>query len=118
MTTMQSGALATVQHEEPSAIMHKHHHDVNTCSHFGHIYASALVVRCPHLERIDVTTATWMDHDAGDPIELYREIISYGPFDQQEEIMQWSGWAFERAVRVAQITAPHPNSLRIVPGSL
>jgi len=109
---MQSGALATVQHEEPSAIMHNQHHEVNTCSHFGHIYAAALVIRCPHLERIDVRTSTWMDNDIGDPIELYQELISYGPFDDHHDVMEWSGWALERAVRVAQITEPHPWARR------
>jgi len=109
---MQPGALATVRTKEPSAIMTMPTHEVNTCSHFGHIYASALVVRCPHLERLDVRTATWMDLDVGDPLELYQELISYGPFDDPSDIMQWSGWAFERAVRAAQIAQPHPNARR------
>jgi len=87
-------------------------HQVNTCTHFGHIYASALVIRCPHLERLDVTTATWMDNDVSDPIELYRELVSFGPFDAPADVMQWSGWALERAVRVAQITEPHPWAKR------
>jgi len=53
-----------------------------------------------------------MDNDIGDPIELYQELISYGPFDDHHDVMEWSGWALERAVRVAQITEPHPQARR------
>jgi len=53
-----------------------------------------------------------MDNDVSDPIELYRELVSFGPFDAPADVMQWSGWALERAVRVAQITEPHPWAKR------
>lgn len=86
---------------------------VNACSHFGHSYASVLVMRCPHLESYALHAHAWQDDDRGDPLQLWDARLEFGPFDEMPDIRYHSAWHIERAVLEIQSLVVPAQGLRI-----
>lgn len=83
---------------------------VKTCTHFGHIYSSVIVQRCPHRESVRVHAQAWQDDDAGDPILLFTVAEEFGPFDSHSFIIEAVGHMASQACSIALSADVHPNA--------
>lgn len=83
---------------------------VKTCTHFGHIYASVIVQRCPHRESVRVHAQAWRDDDLGDPHTLFQVATEFGPFDSHDYVIEAVGHMAAQAAQMALEADVHPNA--------
>lgn len=87
-------------------------HPVNTCLALGHLYMNTLVVRCPHLEGVAVTTTVWRDLSSDDVHMEWSETVELGPFDTSEDVaMVVATLSAQGARRMLLMEHPSPRSL-------
>lgn len=99
---MQSGALATVQQKELSAMISDRLEDVQQCLTVGHCYASLTVIRCEHREAVTLRGTVWRDYADGTTDWLLWRDAAFGPFDTAEEIRTAALAVTEEIVKLLQ----------------